>query len=305
VTLEEAVARLNTLSAPTAEETRRLSPDEVRELLKNPPKRKRSLPAEEAMTAIVADFRDADETTRRSIASRLSRHARRKFLGYAATMAALAVRQNSPDLIEQGLVALVVEEGGGDWRDSLIVVFQLYHSAVKLGMDAEKTFARIAGLAGEGVMKKAIHGFPLRPPESRSLKAFCMEEEIGEDGFRYRHIPWVPAAPQPARRVETPQQISARLTPDQQNALIGFAGTLAEMALKTQSPKFIEDGLQGLAMGGGALDSSHSMEALGKLHDAALKLGMDAPKAFAEAARLAPDGELKKAMLRFPEEHSK
>jgi hypothetical protein len=302
--LEAAIDRLNTLAEPSAEDLRPLSPDELRELLNNPRKRERSIPAEEAMSAIVADFRNADQATRRSITSRLSPHARRKFLGYAAIMAVLAVRQNSPALIEQGLVALVIEDGGDDWRDSLIALFQIYHSAIKLGMDAEKTFAEFARLAEPGVMKKAIHDFPLRPPESRSLRAFCMEEEMGEDGFRYRHISWRPASPQPARPVETPQQISARLTPAQQKALIDSAGGLAEMAIKTKSPKLVVNGLQGVAIGGGALDPSYSIEVLRKLHDAALKLGMDAPKIFAEAANFAPEGELKRAMIIFPAEHS-
>jgi hypothetical protein len=44
------------------------------------------------------------------------------------------------------------------------------------------------------------------------------------------------------------------LNRDQQNALIGIAGTLAVMAV-TQSPKLVEQGLQGLALGGGDLDN--------------------------------------------------
>jgi hypothetical protein len=303
MSIEESIDRLNALSAPTAEDSRILRPEEVRELLKNPPRRERSIPADEAMAAIMEEFRSAEGNTRRSIASKLSPHARGRFLGYAANMAVLAVRQDSPALIERGLVALVIEDGGQDLRDSIVVLFQLYHSAVKLGMDAVDTFAGIADLAEPGPMQKEMRGFPLRPPTSRDLKAFCMEEEISDEGFRYRQIPWRPQTPQaPARPVETPQQISARLTPDQQKALIGMASTLAEMAIKTQSPKLVEQGLHGLALGGGALDPSRSMDALAKLHGAALKLGMDAARVFAEAAKLAPEGELKQAMIRFPQE---
>jgi hypothetical protein len=300
--IEEAIDRLNTLAGPTAEETRPLSSEELRELLKTPRKRERSIPAEEATAAIVEEFSDADENTRRSITAKLTSYARSRFLSYAAEAAVLAVRQTSPLLIEKGLVALVIENGGDDWRDSLLVLFQLYHSAKKLGMDAEETFARISLLAEPGVIKKEMRGFPLRPPGSRDLQAFCMAEEEAEDGFRYRQIPWRPLPPQtPARPAETSRQISARLTPDQQKALIGMACTLAAMALKQQSPKLVEQGLHGLALGGGALDPSESMDALAKLHDAALKLGMDARKAFADAANLAPEGDLNKAMARFPQ----
>jgi hypothetical protein len=191
VTVDEAIDRLNTLAEDAAKDIRPMhTMEEVQAFLKNPPRRPRSVPMDEAMTSIVAALRIADDETRRDIASRLKEHARRRFLGYAANMAVLAVRQNSPDLIEQGLVALAIENGAQDWRDSLVALFQLYHSAGKLGMGVESTFAKIALLAEPGVIKKEMNGFPHRPPESRSLKAFCMAEEIGEDGFRYRQIPW-------------------------------------------------------------------------------------------------------------------
>src|SRR5205823_3240978 len=84
------------------------------------------------------------------------------------------------------------------------------------------------------------------------------------------------------------------------NSLIEFAGSLAAMAVRAQSPELVEQGLLGLALGGGALDSSHSLVALAKLHHAALKLSMDAEKAFAEAARFAPPGDLQTEMIGFP-----
>jgi hypothetical protein len=191
MTLDEAVETLNTLSVPTPEQSRRLSLEEVRDLVKDPPKQPRSIPMEQAMAVIVEAFRNGQRTFE------LTKHARRKFLGFAANMAVLAVRENAPDRIEQGLIALVIEDGGGDWRDSVVVLFQLYHSAEKLGMETAATFAKIAPLANPGIIKKEMTNFPLRPPESRSLKAFCMAEEISEEGFRYRQIPW--SAPALAR----------------------------------------------------------------------------------------------------------
>jgi hypothetical protein len=257
------------------------------------------------MTAIVEIFGMADENGRHVIASRLNKPARHGFLGYGATMAVLAVRTQSPTLIERGLIAVVIEGGTHDWRDSIVALAKLYHSAVKLGMDARKAFEGAARLADPGIIKKEMNGFPLRPPKDRDLKGFSWTEEITEEGFRYKQVlPWsLPmGAAQGAmtRPVETPQQISSRLTRDQQNSLIGFAGSLAAMAVRMNSPKLVEQGLQGLALGGGALDPSHSMVALAKLYHAAMKLGMDAEKAFAEAAQGAPLGELQTEMIRFP-----
>ncbi|HVP00412.1 MAG TPA: hypothetical protein VMT15_20210 [Bryobacteraceae bacterium] len=189
--LDEAVDLLNRLAEEGAKNSRQLrTMEELKEFLKNPPRRPRLPEADAAMALIVASVRTADPDARRSMVRRLSPRARGGFLGYASRMATLAVRQNSPDLIEQGLVALVIEDGGRDWRDSVVALFQLYHSACKLGMDATATFAKISSLAESGTIKKEMLGFPHRPPGSRSLQAFCMEEEIGEEGFGYRQIPW-------------------------------------------------------------------------------------------------------------------
>ena len=54
--LDDAVHTLNTLSAPTAESTRRLSMKEVVELVENPPKRPRSIPVETAMAVNCRSF---------------------------------------------------------------------------------------------------------------------------------------------------------------------------------------------------------------------------------------------------------
>ena len=100
--------------------------------------------------------------------------------------------------------------------------------------------------------------------------------------------------------METSQKISSMLTRDQQNSMIGLAGSLAATAVRTNSPELVEQGLRRVALGGGALDPSHSVVALAKLHHAALKLRMDAEKAFAEAARFAPPGDLQTEMIGFP-----
>jgi hypothetical protein len=151
---------------------------------------------------------------------------------------------------------------------------------VKLGIDPEKAFGQAANLAELGIMKTELLAFPHRRPEDRDLKAFHQSEETTEDGFRYKQVlPWSSAiaSPQPASMgpAETPQQISARLTWEQQQAMIRMAGIQAEMAVKKQSPKLVEQGLQSVALGGGALDPSHSLPTLAKLYHAAVKLGMN------------------------------
>jgi len=302
--MNDAIAHLNNLAADSAEgQVPMRTTQELRDPFKNP-KRQYSVALGEAMTSVVRMFGTADENNRREIMSRLSSHARNGFLGYASDMAVLAVRRQSPTLIEQGLIALVIEGASQDFRDSIVALAKLYHSAAKLSMDPQKAFEKAASLADPGIVKKEMNWFPLRQPNDRDLKAFYWTEEITEEGFRYKQLPWsVPqGTPQaaPTRPVETPEQISTRLNRDQQKALIGMAGTLAAMAIRTKSPKLVEQGLQGLALGGGALDPSHSLDALAKLYHSACKLGMNAEVAFATAAQFAPPGDLKTEMSRFP-----
>jgi hypothetical protein len=190
--VNEAIAHLNNLAADSVKgQLPMRTTEELRDFFKNPPKREYSVALEDAMTAVVKIFEAADENNRHAIASELSSHARNRLLGYAADMAVLAVRRQSRGLIEQGLTALVIEGGTRDLRDSIVALAKLYHSAVKLGMNAKKAFEAAAVLAEPGMLRTEIHGFPLRRPEDRSLKTFHWTEETTEEGFRYKQVlPW-------------------------------------------------------------------------------------------------------------------
>src|SRR5580658_814707 len=141
--VNDAVAHLNQLAADSAKSQIPMrTTEELREFFRNPPKREYNVALEEAMTAVVKLFETADESGRRKIISELSEHARNGFLGYAVDMAVLAIRRQSPVLIERGLTALVIEGASHDFRDSIVALAKLYHSAVKLGMHAEKAFEK-------------------------------------------------------------------------------------------------------------------------------------------------------------------
>jgi hypothetical protein len=187
--IDDAIERLNLLAEDSVRgEVLMETTAELLAFFKNPPTRAYSVPLEEAMTSIVKMFLAADRDGRSAITSRLNIAARNGLLGYAGTMAVLAVRTHSPILVEQGLIGLVIEGGSQDWRDSTVALAKLYHSATKLRMNARKTFQAAASLADPGIIKKEMSGFPLRPPKDRDLKAFSQAEEITEEGFRYKQV---------------------------------------------------------------------------------------------------------------------
>lgn len=309
--MTDVIERLNTLVADSVtEEVPLRTTQELKAFLKNPPQRTYSTVLEEAMTSVVKAFESADDGSRHALTSSLSKQARNGFLGYAADMAVLAVRRQSPALIQQGLVAIVIEGASQDFRDSIVALAKLHHSAVKMGIDPQGAFEKAASFAEPGIIKTELKRFAIRAPEGRGISAFYWTEEGAGENFRYKQVlPWSSplrtVALTPDKPVETPQEISARLNSGQQAALINFAGTLAAMAVRTQSPKLVEQGLQGLALGGGNLDPSHSLAALAKLYHAASKLGMNAETAFTQGAQFVPPGELRNAMTQFPSREPK
>ena len=88
--MDDAIGHLNTLAEDSVKgQVPMRTTEEVLDFFKNPPKRAYSVPLEDAMTSIVKMFGMADEKGRRSIASKLNKHTRNSFLGYAADMAVL------------------------------------------------------------------------------------------------------------------------------------------------------------------------------------------------------------------------
>jgi hypothetical protein len=82
------------------------------------------------------------------------------FFMYAGLMAVQAVRELQREKVFQGLVALVVENQAFDWRDSMMALAKLRHSAVKFGADPSQLFQRAAAIStsqtGQGFLRCCI-----------------------------------------------------------------------------------------------------------------------------------------------------
>lgn len=182
---KEAIARLNGLAlrSVSGQEPLRTTED-VRAFLRNPPKHD-LVPVDELIAPIIDAFRAADGVDRQKIVLKLGEGAQRALRSYAANMAVLAVRRNSADLVDLGLFALAVEGGRPDIRDSIVVLAKLYHSAVRLGMNAPRTFSDVASLVTADRLRYEMEQFPSRPTEVRDLAAFFLREDLTADGFDY------------------------------------------------------------------------------------------------------------------------
>jgi hypothetical protein len=185
---DEWIDRLNALSEPSEAAKRPLTPLQLQELFKHPPKKADFDQGTELIASIAQAFATADSNGRLRIVSRLSQNASRALIGYAYKMATDAVRQASPDLVVRGLAALAIEGGRWDIRDSIIPMALLHHSALKLGMDAGKTFEAGASLSTSAPLSQAMRSFPARRPADRGLTAFHFREVVTALGFTYEQI---------------------------------------------------------------------------------------------------------------------
>jgi predicted proteasome-type protease len=104
------------------------------------------------------------------------------YLTFSERMAVLAVRENSQARLWQALLAQVVEDFRWDYRENLMVLSVVYHSAKKIGADAKELFQRAADLAGARAADY-LRAFSLHP---RSIRSMGYREVIAEDGFRYQ-----------------------------------------------------------------------------------------------------------------------
>lgn len=107
------------------------------------------------------------------------------FICFSERMACLAVREKSEKYLFEGLIAHAIEGGKFDWRENILVLSLLYHSAVKIGTNPDLLFNKAAEFA-EGEIREIIRNFPRRAHEDRNIEAMGYVESENEQGFCYK-----------------------------------------------------------------------------------------------------------------------
>jgi hypothetical protein len=130
----------------------------------------------------------ADPSERKDIVSNVRSQFSFVFHWFAKIMAEEAIRELSSGKIWDGLMGLLVENYVLDSRETQIRLALLFHSAIKLNLDADRLFAHAASLAVDPDLEIAVGAFPLRPPGSRSLGVFFYEECGTGETFSYRKL---------------------------------------------------------------------------------------------------------------------
>jgi hypothetical protein len=107
------------------------------------------------------------------------------FFLFSRAMAVESARERNAEKIFYGLASLSVENQSFDRRDSLMVLVLLYHSATKIGADADSLFRRVAAISTP-VTSEGFLQFLERTPENRAVSKFGYKEGADTEGrFTY------------------------------------------------------------------------------------------------------------------------
>jgi len=145
------------------------------------------------VAALVEWFVAGPEPLRAALQQRVTRAHAGTLATFAVRMAALAVRERSPDRLRLGLEALALagEADVDDWRDAVRPLFPLRDAAWRIGVDARGEFIRAAQLARSRTAGLLARFVPrqawLRFVERAALSAGIGPWKVvaAPDGFRY------------------------------------------------------------------------------------------------------------------------
>jgi hypothetical protein len=107
-------------------------------------------------------------------------------LAFGIRMAALAVREQDASHLADALAAVAIEGGRIDLRENLQVLALIYHSAEKIGADAQSLFD--SAPASNPELGAAIREFPRRAARDRSIEAMGFRESGDAGEFLYQRV---------------------------------------------------------------------------------------------------------------------
>jgi hypothetical protein len=90
--------------------------------------------------------------------------------------------------IREALLYHSIENARHDFRDNLMSICPIYHSAVRLGLDPETLFGDVAALSARE-MADLLLGWLRRNPRDQGLRAFAYREVITPEGYRIEYLP--------------------------------------------------------------------------------------------------------------------
>jgi len=132
-------------------------------------------PLDNEITRLLDAYRSASNSEREQL-RRVARLAQRlPLLAYAERMATLGLRERAPKCLEDGLLAIAVDDFGFDARDAIPILALQYNAAQRIGIDPDALFELASQYASDNVAE-VLRGFPRRNERDKSLAAMGYRE---------------------------------------------------------------------------------------------------------------------------------
>jgi hypothetical protein len=107
-------------------------------------------------------------------------------IAFAARMATLSVRERSPERLNRALVALAVEGGKLDLRETIQMLALILDAAHRIGTPASPLFSSAASIVRNARVAEVMLTFPERPVDMRTIESMGYIA-VGDGGtFEYR-----------------------------------------------------------------------------------------------------------------------
>lgn len=137
---------------------------------------KNSLDSE--LSGLSERFAKSDQQTQANMRHSISLDEFYTLLTFSERSAVFAMREKNVNQLRNGLTAIaMIEAERTDFRDILMALSLLYHSANKIGADANGLFRETANLSEPNVAK-LLTGFAARPSEEKDLRASWGYDEV-------------------------------------------------------------------------------------------------------------------------------
>jgi hypothetical protein len=143
-------------------------------------------PRPNALDAALADlsrrYAQADDAERARMRDAISMEEFYTLLDFARRASVFGLRERQGGRLAAGLTAVsMVEQERVDYRDILVALSLLHHSAARVGADPAKLFRDAARLA-EPNTRQLILGFLARPQQEKSLRDAWGHDEVETEG---------------------------------------------------------------------------------------------------------------------------
>jgi hypothetical protein len=149
--------------------------------------RKDSVPFEveklrDDLASFLGKYRQLTQQERIAIRGQFGPQHGAKLLRCAQELAVRAVRNNAVDDVALGLLAVALEGVQSDFRNTVVSLCLLHHSAIKLGSNPVPLFHQAADF---GTPKARDFILEYLQKGDKDIRSFAMEEGQGPNGFDY------------------------------------------------------------------------------------------------------------------------